>query len=104
MNASDFRKNGVKALAVFLLLQVLVILWRETALGVHGFPQFVFSVSIGSVIGGIIVSAAAVLLDTLDEQSGKGMIRVIFWNIVSSQACMYVIGTQSAGNKHGAQQ
>ena len=96
MNALDFRKNGVKALAVFLLLQVLVILWRETALGLHGFPQFVFSVSIGSVIGGIVVSIAVVLLDTLDEQSGKGMIRVIFWNIVSSQACLYVIGKETA--------
>lgn len=96
MNASDFRKNGVKAFAVFLLVQVLMILWRETSLGMHGFPQFVFSLSAGSVIGGIVVSIAAVLLDTLDEQAGKGMLRVIFWNIVSSQACMYVIGKETA--------
>lgn len=95
MNEFEIKKNGIKVFAVFLLLQIQILIWREMVLGIHGFPQFVFSVSVGSIIGSLVISAAVVFLDAFDEQLCKGIIWAVLWNIISCSACIYIIKTQT---------
>lgn len=78
-------------LAVFALILILQIIWRELVLGLHGFREYVFSVSVESLFGSFLISAAIIFLEMYFDVFICGLINIFLWGVLCSSSCIYAV-------------
>lgn len=85
-------KSIANVFALFLSIQILIILWRYMVLAPNGFSDYIFaSVSVASIIGSFLLSVLLISVLRMDKQGYRGYGISAFASILSYCYIEYIL-------------